>query len=67
LEWELEGSDDVVVYRRGEVLVALNVTDHPVALPAALTGRRTVVVSSVRGHTDATTVPADACVWLRLG
>jgi hypothetical protein len=66
LEWELDGSDEVVVYRRGEVLVALNVTDHAVALPADLTGGRAVVASSVRGHTDATTVPSDACVWLRI-
>lgn len=65
LEWELADSDEVVAYRRGDTLVVLNVSDHPVGLPGALVDGRVITVSSVRHHDDPSTVPADAAVWLR--
>lgn len=64
LEWELADSDELVVYRRGRVLVALNVTGHDVALPEHLTAGTEVIITSVRGHDHPGTVPADACTWL---
>ena len=64
LEWVLSDSDEVVAYRRGRVLVVLNVSDHTVELPADLVDGSRVIVSSDRAHTDPYTVPADSCVWL---
>ena len=65
LKWELAESDELVVFRRGDVVVALNVTGRDIDLPAALSAGRSVVVSSRRGHDEPHTVPADGCVWLR--
>jgi len=67
LTWALPDSDDLVAFRRGDVLVVLNVRDHDVPLPAELSGTTSIVLSSVRGHDHATTVPSNACVWLRMG
>jgi hypothetical protein len=64
LQWELADSDELVVYRRGRVTVVLNVSDHEVTLPAELVAGGEVVVSSVRGHSNASSVPANACTWL---
>ena len=64
LEWLFPDRDDVVVFGRGDVLVALNVTEREVALPSALALGRTLVVASVRGHTATETVPPNGCVWL---
>jgi alpha-glucosidase len=64
LEWVLADSDELVAYHRGEVLVVLNVSAQPVSLPPELVAGRRVIISSVRGHDDPATVPADACVWL---
>jgi hypothetical protein len=38
---------DLVVYRRGEVVVVLNMSDHERSLPADLVDGRRVLVSSV--------------------
>ncbi len=65
LEWELPDSDEIVAYRRGDLVVALNVSGHDVTLPDDLSSDATAVVASVRGHVDAAVVPADSCVWLR--
>jgi alpha-glucosidase len=66
LDWELTDHDSLVVFRRGSLLVALNVANTTESLPAGLVAGATVAFSSVRGHSDPTTVPADACLWLRL-
>jgi alpha-glucosidase len=67
LEWALPESDDVVAYRRGDVVVVLNVSDHDVVLPTELVGGREVLLSSVRTHVDPQRVPADSCVWMSRG
>lgn len=64
LEWVLPDSDEVVAYRRGRVLVVLNVSDHDVVLPTHLVADSRVIIASDRSHTDPRTVPADSCVWL---
>lgn len=66
LDWELADHGSLVAFRRGSLLVVLNVGDAAEALPAALVAGASVEFSSARGHTDPTTVPADACLWLRL-
>ena len=48
LEWLLPDSDEIVAFRRGAVVVVLNVSDHEVALPAELAAGRKVIISSVR-------------------
>ena len=58
-------SDELVAYRRGAVLVVLNVGAEPWPCPPSCRARATVIESSVRGHVDPALVPADACVWLR--
>jgi len=64
LEWVLPDSDELVAYRRGAVLVVLNVSDRDIALPAELVGDGRLIISSVRTHTDPAVVPANACTWL---
>jgi hypothetical protein len=64
LQWELADSDELVAYRRGQVTVVLNVSDHEVTLPVDLVPGGEVIVSSARGHANPATVPADACTWL---
>ena len=64
LEWLLPDSDELVAFRRGEVVVVLNVSDHEVSLPDHLAVDRTVIISSVRDHADAAVVPANSCLWL---
>jgi hypothetical protein len=44
--------------------VVLNVSDHDVRLPNEMVEGRRVIISSVRDHADAATVPANACTWL---
>ena len=65
LEWVLPDSDELVAYRRGDLLVVLNVTEHDVALPDDLSAGATAVIASVRDHVDAAVVPANGCLWLR--
>ncbi|MEY4606819.1 MAG: hypothetical protein RLY45_1579 [Actinomycetota bacterium] len=75
----IPGADDVVAYRRGNVLVALNTGAHPVAsevLGAAARQLRSAVISSTgaaRADTSArgaellmTELPGDSCVWFGL-
>lgn len=62
LVWIDHDIEGLLVLRRGDTVVALNVTDR--ALPVPTDGRRSVVLSSVHGHVDPTVVPADGCVWL---
>jgi alpha-glucosidase len=65
LAWVLPDSDELVAFRRGELVVLLNVTDHAVEVPAQLGNELRVVRSSARDHVDATSVASNACVWLR--
>ncbi len=75
----LPDDPDLVAYRRGDVVVVLNLSDHERTLPSDLVGRRRVLVSSVadpansgRRSTDRATsdqdgiesVGPDAAVWL---
>ena len=62
LDWIDVDHPDALVFRRGPVVVALNVGQEPVPLPGDLGTH--VALSSVRGHADPATLPSDACVWL---
>ncbi|MCU1362053.1 MAG: Alpha-glucosidase [Ilumatobacteraceae bacterium] len=64
LEWAIDGDDDLLAFRRGDVLIVLNPSNSARTLPPSLVEQRVVGLSSVHGHDDPTTVPADACVWL---
>jgi len=55
---------DLVVYRRGDVVVVLNMSDHERQLPADLVAGLRVLVSSVAEEADNDSVPPDAAVWL---
>jgi alpha-glucosidase len=59
---ELDDAADVVAFRRGEVLVVLNMGPSPVTLHA-LAPHRLVLTSRVE-HTDPTVIPADTAAWL---
>jgi glycosidase len=60
----LPDDPDLVVFRRGEVAVALNMSDHERTLPGDLVEGRRVLVSSVPDHRSAGAVGPDAAVWL---
>ena len=75
----LPDDPDLVVYRRGEVVVVLNMSDHERSLPADVVAGHRVLVSSVaepagsgrRGsnrngddQTGAGALGPDAAVWL---
>lgn len=64
LEWVLDDSVEVVAFRRGEVLVVLNVSDADVVLDDELVSGRSVVLASQPGHGDPRVVPPNAGVWL---
>ena len=49
----LPDDPDLVVYRRGEVVVVLNMSDHERSLPADLVAGLRVLVSSVADHVGA--------------
>ena len=63
LEWVLGELDELVAFRRGDVMVVLNVSDHDVQLPLSLGCE--VLLSSVPGQTDTRVSAADSCLWLR--
>ncbi len=63
-EWIDAGDDDLLVFRRGSVVVALNTTSVARSIPAEVVANRTVVVSSVVGHNEPSLVPADSAIWL---
>ena len=76
----LPDDPDLVAYRRGEVVVVLNMSDHERSLPADLVGGRRVLVSSVADPVELrstqhrpgrersvgrrSSVGPDAAVWL---
>jgi alpha-glucosidase len=55
---------ELLVMRRGDVIVTCNPTMHTFTLPEAVAGARLVLLSSVPGHTDPTTVPPNCALWL---
>jgi alpha-glucosidase len=55
---------DLLAFRRGDVVVAVNPTDTPVALPEDIVGKLCVALSSVYGHTDPLVVSANSTLWL---
>jgi alpha-glucosidase len=55
---------DLVVYRRGDVVVVINMSDHERRLPADLVAGLRVLVSSVADEPGNDSVPPDAAVWL---
>ena len=63
LEWMLGEFDELVAFRRGDVLVVLNVSDHDVAVPPGCASA--LLLSSLHDQTDMTVVAADSCLWLR--
>ena len=58
--------DEVVSFRRGDVLVVFNPGARPFAVPAAVVADADLLLCSVHGHHDPATVPADSAVWLRV-
>lgn len=67
LEWVRVDGGALLVFRRGEVVVVLNTSGTTQPLPAESTDGRRVAwssQSSQSAHDDATSVPADTCVWL---
>ncbi len=65
LEWIDLDHDDLVAFRRGDVIVALNVSAEPIALGADIVGRSDVLLTSWAGDAFADALPADAAIWLR--
>jgi alpha-glucosidase len=55
---------DLLSFRRGDVVVAFNPTDTPFSLPEDVIGNAALALSSVYGHNDPHTVPANATIWL---
>jgi hypothetical protein len=45
-------------------VVACNPTMHAFDLPEDIVGARTISLSSLAGHTDATSVPPNTTLWL---
>jgi alpha-glucosidase len=68
LEWWDAIHPDVLAFRRGDVLVAVNVGEHVVSLAEALpglTGGRLVIASAV-DHDDPMHLPGNAACWVAL-
>ena len=68
MEWITDLGDEVLAFRRGEVVVVVNLGATDLSLPPALTsGRQTVLASSSisSDHPQHGGVVApDSCVWL---
>ncbi len=62
--WIDSGHDDLLVFKRGTLVVAFNATGEALTLDASIVGARTIAVSSVYGHDDPTIVPANGATWL---
>jgi alpha-glucosidase len=66
LEW-IEGlALDLLAFRRGDVVVAFNPTSNPFPLPEDILGSCEIVLSSLHGHSDQTTIPANSTLWLQV-
>jgi alpha-glucosidase len=64
LEWIIEDHPTLIVFERGSVLIAVNFANDDAVLDPAITKGRTVLASSVYGHTDAGRLPANSALWL---
>jgi alpha-glucosidase len=62
--WVLDGDPALVAFRRGDVVVVVNVSGEDRELPADVVDGRRVLVASVAGHVDPLVVPSDSAVWL---
>ena len=67
LEWLLGNDDELLAFRRGDLSVVLNVAPYDVDITDVVGDDMRVAMCSVAGHDDSSTVPGDACVWLRPG
>jgi uncharacterized protein YegJ (DUF2314 family) len=65
LDWCEHASIDVVTFERGGVLVVLNTGPEAQPLDEQLVRGRTIIASSLHGHTDPSVVPSDTTLWLR--
>jgi alpha-glucosidase len=57
-------AEDLLAFRRGNVVVACNPTQQTLALPEDVVGNLTIALSSTPGHVDPTVVPANTTLWL---
>jgi alpha-glucosidase len=64
LEWLPAPKATVLIFRRGELLVVANTGRRAVRLPADVIAGRSVLISSLDGHTDASRIPSDCTLWL---
>jgi alpha-glucosidase len=55
---------DLLVFQRGDVVVACNPTMYSFEIPEDIVGARTIVLSSDAAHHDPTTVPPNTTLWL---
>jgi alpha-glucosidase len=62
-EMLLPDDPDLVVFRRGETVVVLNLSDHERAVPDQLINGLRVLVASARDHSGRDTVGPDSAVW----
>ena len=59
----LPDDPDLVVYRRGQVVVVLNMSDHERSVPGSLVAGLRVLAASALEHAGSDTVAPDAAVW----
>ncbi len=65
LVWLDSQHDNVLVFSRGDLVIAANFGSEPVTLPDDVVAKRGVLLSSSLSQHTATRLPADCCVWLR--
>lgn len=65
MRWEFTGIDGIVAFSRAGMLVVLNPTSEPIALPGIAATNANIMVSSCPGHSDPRVVPSGTCVWIR--
>ena len=64
LTWVIKDHPTVLAFERGSVLVVVNFGATHVLLDTSITKHRSVIASSVLGHTDAGNLPANSALWL---
>ena len=64
LEWVAADDPELVVFRRGDVLVVLNLGDRAIGLPRSLAGGLRMIISTAGGPGVVGVVPSDSCIWL---
>ena len=63
-DWVAWDAADIVAFQHGDVVVAMNLGDSPVAVPREVSAGQHVMVSSLPGHDDPSTIPPNVTVWL---